>query len=151
MQLILWRHAQAEDGGRDLERALTGKGRKQAEKVAAWLRKRLPQNVRVLASPARRAQQTARALGVEFSTDESLAPGVSAAAVLQSAGWPGDDDAVAVVVGHQPTLGEVAAKLVGGSAASWSLRKGGLWWLEQRARGGRTEVLVRAVISPDLV
>jgi phosphohistidine phosphatase len=151
MQLILWRHAQAEDGGPDLERALTGKGRKQAEKVAAWLRKRLPQNVRVLASPARRAQQTARALGIEFSADEGLAPGVSAAAVLRSAGWPGDEGAVAVVVGHQPTLGEVAAKLVGNAPESWPLKKGGLWWLEQRARGGRTEVLVRAVISPDLV
>jgi phosphohistidine phosphatase len=36
-------------------------------------------------------------------------------------------------------------------AAEWSVRKGGLWWLEHRLRGGRTEVLVRAVIAPDLV
>jgi phosphohistidine phosphatase, SixA len=42
MELILWRHAEAEDGSPDLERELTGKGHKQAEKMAAFLRPRLP-------------------------------------------------------------------------------------------------------------
>lgn len=151
MQLILWRHAQAEDGGRDLERALTAKGHRQASKMAAWLRHRLPEEFRVLASPARRAQQTAAALGAPIATVDRLAPGAAVGDVLAAAGWPGHAEGATIVVGHQPTLGEVAARLVGDAAASWSVRKGGLWWLEQRARGGRGEVVVRAVLSPDLL
>jgi phosphohistidine phosphatase len=150
MQLILWRHAQAEDGHPDLERELTSKGRKQAAKVAAWLRERLPAKYRVLASPAARTRQTAAALGVEVSVVERLAPGSSPREVLEAASWPDQAGAV-VIVGHQPTLGEVAAQLVGGSAAKWSVKKGGLWWLEHRLRSGRSEVVVRAVIAPDLV
>jgi phosphohistidine phosphatase len=151
MELILWRHAQAEDGGRDLERELTVKGRRQADKVAAWLRKRLPDRYRVLASPARRAHQTAAALGVEVTIVERLAPGASVRAVLEAAGWPDGAAALSIIVGHQPTLGEVAAQLLGGATAGWSLKKGGLWWLERRSRAGGAEVIVRAVISPDLV
>lgn len=151
MQLILWRHAQAEDGRRDLERELTAKGRKQAAKMAAWLRHRLPEGFLLCVSPALRAQQTADALSAPMKTINRLAPGASVADVLDAVHWPGDDDRVAIVVGHQPTLGEVAAHLVGDAAASWSVRKGGVWWLERRARGARAEVVVRAVISPDLL
>ena len=151
MQLILWRHAQAEDGKSDLERELTAKGRRQAAKVAAWLRKRLPEKCRVLASPAVRARQTAAALGMEVSVVERLAPGASVNDLLEAAGWPDDADVSTIVVGHQPTLGRVSAQLVSGSAAEWSVRKGGLWWLEYRKRDGGGQVVVRAVLSPDLV
>lgn len=151
MQLILWRHAQAEDGKSDLERELTAKGRKQAAKVAAWLRKRLPAKCRVLASPAVRARHTAAALGMEVGVVERLAPGASVDDALEAAGWPDGTDAATIVVGHQPTLGRVAAQLVSGSAADWSVRKGGLWWLELRRRSGGNEVVVRAVLSPDLI
>ena len=151
MQLILWRHAQAEDGRRDLERELTAKGRKQAAKMAAWLRQRMPDRVQVFVSPALRAQQTADALSAPMKTINRLAPGAAVADVLDVVSWPGEEGGVAIVVGHQPTLGEVAARLVGDAAASWSVRKGGIWWLERRARGDRAEVLVRAVISPDLI
>lgn len=151
MQLILWRHAQAEDSKSDLERELTAKGRRQAAKVAAWLRKRLPEKCRVLASPAVRARQTAAALGMEVSVVERLAPGASVNDVLKAAGWPDAADAATIIAGHQPTLGEVAAQLVSGSAAEWSVRKGGLWWLEHRQRGNSAETVVRAVISPDLI
>jgi len=37
MELILWRHAEAEPGEPDDARALTGKGHKQAWKMAEWL------------------------------------------------------------------------------------------------------------------
>ncbi|MEA3194623.1 MAG: phosphohistidine phosphatase, partial [Betaproteobacteria bacterium] len=57
MDLILWRHAEAEEGGADLERKLTAKGLKQAERVANWLLQRLPGKFAVVASPAARAQQ----------------------------------------------------------------------------------------------
>ena len=100
----MWRHAEAEDGAPDLERRLTAKGRKQAERVAQWLLQRLPARFAVIASPAARAQQTAEALGVPVKTDRSLAPGATPAAIVKACGWPGYKGA-AVVVGHQPDLG----------------------------------------------
>ncbi len=151
MQLILWRHAQAEDGKRDLERELTAKGRRQAIKVAAWLRQRLPEKFELLASPATRARQTAEALRPEMTVAERLAPGASVGDLLEAVAWPDHGATVTIVVGHQPTLGRVAARLMSETEADWSLRKGALWWLEHRLRGGRTEVVVRAVITPDLL
>jgi phosphohistidine phosphatase len=70
--------------------------------------------------------------------------------VLAAAGWPGRSGTV-LVVGHQPTLGQVAARLLTGKDAEWSVKKGGVWWFEHRTRGGRDEALLRAVIGPDLV
>jgi phosphohistidine phosphatase len=150
MELILWRHADAEDaapGEADAARALTGKGKKQARRMAAWLRKRLPEDARVLASPAKRAQQTAWALTGRFETSEEVGTGSGPQAALQAAGWP-EGDGTVVVVGHQPTLGQVAALALTGKTGDWSLKKGAVWWLESRARGGAA---VLAVISPDLL
>jgi phosphohistidine phosphatase len=42
MDLILWRHAEAEDGLPDLERRLTPRGQKHAARIAQWLLQRLP-------------------------------------------------------------------------------------------------------------
>ncbi|HSD42283.1 MAG TPA: histidine phosphatase family protein, partial [Burkholderiales bacterium] len=108
MDLILWRHAEAEDGGADAARALTARGRRQAKSLARWLRKRLPDGCRILVSPAVRAQQTAAALGLEFATEPRVDVGALASDVLAVAGWPDNGDAV-LVVGHQPTLGRAAA------------------------------------------
>lgn len=150
MDLILWRHAEAEDGLDDLARALTPKGRRQAEKMAHWLNPRLPASCRVLTSPARRARQTADALGRPLEVAPGLAPGAGWQAVLEAAGWPGDEDDCVLVAGHQPTLGEVAAKLLG-SEGSLSVRKAAAWWFSARGRGGRAGVVLRAVIGPDLL
>ena len=59
MELILWRHAEAEDGIPDAKRPLTERGQKQARKMAKWLRKRLPEDTRIIVSPALRCRQTA--------------------------------------------------------------------------------------------
>jgi len=150
MDLILWRHAEAEEGDPDLERRLTSKGRKQAARVAAWLLQRLPARFSVAASPALRAQQTALALDVPIRTEKALAPGAGAAAIVEAAGWPDYKGAV-ILVGHQPDLGRVAAYLVSGVQAPWSIKKGGLWWLSNRVRGEEAQVVVRAVVSPDLL
>jgi phosphohistidine phosphatase len=149
MDLIVWRHAEAEDGVPDLERRLTAKGRKQAERVAQWLLQRLPARFAVIASPAARAQQTAEALGVPVKTDRSLAPGASPAALAEACGWP-DYKGAAVVVGHQPDLGRALAELLG-AKAGLSIKKGGLWWISNRVRDEKDQVVVRAVVSPDLL
>jgi phosphohistidine phosphatase len=150
MDLILWRHAEAEDGAPDLERRLTPRGHKHAAQVAAWLLQRLPAKFVVLASPALRAQETAQALGVPVRTVAGLAPGAAVRALLAAAEWPERRSAV-VVVGHQPDLGRTAAFLVSGAEAPWSLKKGGAWWLSSRARDDAAQVVVRAVVAPDFV
>jgi phosphohistidine phosphatase len=150
MDLILWRHAEAEDGPPDLERRLTSRGHKHAARVAQWLLQRLPAKFVVLASPARRAQETAQALGVAFRTVPSLAPGASVQAILKAADWPERKSAV-VIVGHQPDLGRVALHLVSGAAGDGTIKKGGLWWLTNRVRNDETQVVVRAVVAPDLL
>jgi phosphohistidine phosphatase len=150
MDLILWRHADAEPGGRDLERKLTARGHKQAKRVSEWLAARLPGHYTVLVSPARRARETADALGARYKVVERLAPGAAPSAILEASGWPSHKGAV-IVVGHQPDLGRVAALLVSGARGDWSVKKGGLWWLSNRERDGEAEVVVRAVLAPDLI
>ncbi len=150
MDLILWRHAEAEDGAPDAARALTGKGRKQADQMARWLRQRLPADCTLIASPAVRTQQTAAALGMKINTSAKLGVHASPADVLAAAGWPDNARAV-VVVGHQPTLGEGAARVLTGHVAGWPVKKGALWWFSTRNRGGELQTVLRAAMSPDLL
>ncbi|MDH5536026.1 MAG: phosphohistidine phosphatase SixA [Betaproteobacteria bacterium] len=150
MELILWRHADAEEGLVEGERKLTGKGLKQSERMAAWLKQQLPEDVLILVSPALRAQQTARALAEEFETTGAVGTAASPQSLLKAAGWPKGKGAV-LVVGHQPTLGQTAALLMTGKPADWSIRKGAVWWLVEREREGCSAVLLRAVLGPDLL
>ena len=150
MDLILWRHAEAEPGEPDLGRRLTSKGLKQAERMAQWLDSHLPDTCRVLVSPADRAQQTAVALQRKFKTVPELAPGASVAAVLTAANWPDSREPV-LLVGHQPTLGAVASFLLSGEEAYWSVRKGAVWWLSNRAKEGVAAVVLKVVVAPDFV
>jgi len=149
MDLILWRHAEAEDGVPDMARRLTPKGHKQAARVAGWLAQHLPKGTRVLASPAARAQETVVALTTDFETVPAIAPGAEAQAVIAATDWPQAKHAV-LVVGHQPTLGEVAGLLLTGSPLEWSLKKGGILWLTHRALGHGAQAVLRAALSPEL-
>jgi phosphohistidine phosphatase len=56
-----------------------------------------------------------------------------------------------VVVGHQPTLGEVASILFLGEEGGTAIRKGAIWWFEARATGGKMNAVLRAVLSPDML
>ncbi len=149
MDLILWRHAEAEYGLPDLDRALTHHGERQAHAMAEWLRIRLPDDTRILVSPARRTQQTAQALSKRFETADALAPGASVADVLGACAWSGSATGSVLVVGHQPTLGEVAAQLLGIRGAV-AVRKGAIWWLTGRAREG-SSVILTACLPPSMV
>jgi phosphohistidine phosphatase len=150
MDLILWRHAEAFDGTPDLARRLTPKGHKQAAAIATWLAKRLPAKTRILASPAARAQETAKALDRPFETIASIAPEADPTAILAAADWPTAKGAV-LIVGHQPTLGQAAALLLAGEPMGFSLKKGGVWWLSHRVRGEDAQVVLRAVVNPDML
>ena len=140
MDLILWRHCDAEAGIPDELRRLTPRGRAQAARMARWLAPRLARECRIVVSPALRAQQTAQALLQSFETAAVLASGASVADVLDVAGWP-DAAAPTLIVGHEPTLGRVVAHLLSGEAEERALAKGGVVWLSQRADDAHVVVL----------
>jgi len=153
MDLILWRHAEAldaEDGVEDLDRALTTRGERQAARMAAWLNQHLPATTRILASPARRTQQTAAALERKFKTVAALAPGATVPEMLAAVRWPDAREPV-LVVGHQPTLGLAAAWLLAGVAQPWSVKKGAVWWLRRRDRVGDEQTVLVTVRGPEQV
>jgi len=150
MELILWRHAEAEIGEPDEGRKLTAKGQKQAWKMGDWLDRNLPESCRILVSPAARTLQTAEALGRKFKIHDDLAPQRSPRDLLTLANWPDGREPV-LIIGHQPTLGLVAAQLLGGQPQEWAIRKANVWWIAQRERGDITTNFLRAVMAPDLV
>ena len=150
MDLILWRHADAVNGSPDAERELTEKGHAQAKRMAAWLNARLPDDALVLASPACRAQQTAAALRRTIVTSPAMATSAGVSDILKVVRWPAGEKTT-VVVGHQPTLGQTASLLLTGTDGELSVRKGAVWWLTARTRGGRSYAVLRAMISPDML
>jgi phosphohistidine phosphatase len=149
MELLLWRHAEAAHTTPDMQRALTPTGREQAEIMANWLRSRLPANTRILVSPARRAQETAAALGMDFTTCNTLAPDGEPEDILQAAGWPNAGDNV-LIVGHQPSLGAAAALAITGHPQLWSVDIGNVWWLSTESHDGEDHAILRAIIPAEL-
>jgi phosphohistidine phosphatase len=151
MDLILWRHAEAEPGHEglpDLERALTSKGLKQAKRMGKWLDSQLPENCRILVSPAVRTVQTAEGLGRKYKTNAELVPGSAPEAILQAANWPAGRETV-VIVGHQPTLGQVASLLLTGEPLDIEMKKASAWWFTQR--DAEEPAVLKAAMSADLV
>lgn len=150
MELIIWRHAEAEDGSPDMLRKLTARGRRQAAGMAKWLNRRLPEDVLILVSPSQRTLETVEALGRPFQVYSELAPGATAETVLHATGWP-DAPHPVLVVGHQPYAGQIIMKLLSGKNGEFSLKKGAVAWVQQRTREGTAQTVLRAVHSPDLL
>ena len=162
MDLIFWRHAQAHDLSvdvasnapdwreADLARALTPKGQRQAQHMAQWLNRQLPDTVQIVCSPAVRALATAQAVGRQVMVDTRLSPTSHLRDLLEVVPWRADD-ACTVVVGHQPTLGQAIAHLIGLQTGDCSVRKGAIWWLRLRMRAGVRETVVVSVQAPDLL
>ena len=151
MDLILWRHAEAfemREVDDDLQRALTPKGERQAQRMAEWLGQRLAHSTRILVSPALRCQQTAKALDRKFKTLNELAPDGNGEALLKAARWPDASEPV-LIVGHQPTLGLVASYLLSEAPQPWTLKKGAVWWIRGRNREAMAQVILQAVQNPD--
>ena len=156
-ELLLWHHAEAEDGFPDESRRLTARGEKQAQCMARWILAHTPQGLRIIVSPATRCQQTASALGRPFATDPRLSTAGNVADLLAAAGWP-DSEArtpeqksrAVLIVGHQPTLGRTAARLLAGTEAEWNIKKGALWWFSSRTQDGETQASLRASLPAEL-
>ncbi len=153
VDLILWRHAEAYDaqpGESDMQRELTPKGHKQARRMADWLTSQLPEGCKILVSPALRTLQTVEPLGRKFKIVPELAPGTGPVDVLQAANWPHAREPV-LVVGHQNTLGQVAALLLSGHPQDWEVKKANAWWLVQRDPQDPDSLYLKAVMAPELV
>ena len=157
MELILWRHAEAEDleetedgGGNDLSRRLTAKGEKQAARMAAWLDRQLGDGVRIWCSPSVRTEQTVLALGRKYRVKTELGPDGSVDDLLKVVQWP-ESRSPALVVGHQPTLGRAVSRLLGWREEECAIRKGAVWWLRQREKNGQLQTVILTVQTPELL
>jgi phosphohistidine phosphatase len=164
MDLILWRHADAEDGpdfgppsagsssvvDADLHRCLSARGHKQASRMAKWVDRTLTNSAKILVSPAMRCEQTVVPLGRKYKTCAELAPWSSVDDLLGLVQWPLAKLPV-LVVGHQPTLGHVVTRLLGVNGDELSFRKGAIWWLRSRERDGKIQTVVVTVQSPEFL
>lgn len=156
MDLILWRHAHAQEQEQqqgidaDLSRPLTGRGEKQAQRIAQWLDRQLPDGTRILVSPAVRAEQTAHALHRKYKIEPGIAPGASIDQLLNAAHWPHSKPAV-LLIGHQPQLGQTIARLLGIAANECVVRRGAVWWLRTRVGEVARKTTVITIQSPDML
>jgi phosphohistidine phosphatase len=120
--LVLLRHAEAADkeaGRADFDRELTGKGRKQAERVGRQMAHRSLQPDLVVTSPAPRALQTAEiacaAMGIPAGSlrhDESIYEN-DVPDLLDVARRNGGTSRRLMLVGHNPSLSGLATLLSG--------------------------------------
>lgn len=143
MLLYLLRHAEAVNRApSDAERELTALGIEQAQTVGAFCKRRGIKPNLILASPFRRALQTANltaaALGLTTQPAPFLASGMDAEnALMELSAYK--QFASVMLVGHQPDLGNLATKLLGlPDAGSLPLGKASLVCLEvtRLASGG---------------
>jgi phosphohistidine phosphatase len=155
MQLLVIRHAVAEDPGPDLDdaaRALTDAGKVKLRRAVRGLRALDVRLARVLTSPWKRAAQTARQLapiaaGEPIVTELLTQPPRAELLALIAEG--GETTAV---VGHEPWLGELAAWLAFGDTRHGDaliIKKSGVIWLEGTAVPGGMQI--RAVLPPRLL
>lgn len=114
MKLVLVRHGEAEPlRTTDAGRALTAHGRRQAEHTGKWLAQRLEGEggLCLLASPYRRAQETAailgNILGVPCRTVAAITPDEDVQRAL-AAIEADASGAVVVVVTHMPLVADIA-------------------------------------------
>lgn len=166
MELILWRHAEAEDGADDMARVLTPKGRRQAARMAQWLTAQLDGPVQVIASPALRTRATADALDLPYAIDWRIAPDASADQLLAASGWP-DGHGIVILVGHNPAISVLAARLTGilenpsdtapetasdtAPQSALALRRGAAWWFACDGVGTQRRPTLKAVMTPALL
>ncbi len=150
IELVLWRHAEAQSPipGKiaDPDRALTPRGHAQATRMAAWLNTRLPGKCRMLVSPAVRTLQTASALKRTWDADERVGLSAGPQSLLTAVDWP-RRAGTTIVVGHQPTLGQVAARLLPGLDLDWNIERGAIVWLQHHPERGNA--VLRVTMTPD--
>jgi phosphohistidine phosphatase len=162
LELLLLRHGIAEERRPDRpdgSRQLTDAGRVRTRAVLERAASLGLKADRLLSSPLTRARQTGEiavavglARGLELA--QSLEPGgdplpqlpawfgqgTGAAAADQEAEAPAEAPCRLLLVGHEPDLGELAARLLGAPSGSIALRKAGMALLRLPALPGGTSL-----------
>jgi phosphohistidine phosphatase len=112
--LVLLRHAKSAypDGVADHDRPLAARGKREAGLAGDWLRTHLPTFDAVLCSTATRTRETLARTGIDAPAryDDRLydaSPGM----VIEQINGIGDDVAALLVVGHEPTMTQLALGL----------------------------------------
>jgi len=137
MDLYILRHGPAGERGPaypdDTLRPLTPEGRLRVSSLARGMRRIGVAPEVLVTSPLARAHETAEIVAAElgrearFHVHPSLAPGASHRAVLRWLGKEAPDAGAALLVGHEPDLGQlVGALITGGAAAAVRMKKGAL-------------------------
>jgi phosphohistidine phosphatase len=138
VKLLIVRHAIAVERGTpgvpEEERRLTPEGRRRFRRAAQGLARLMPRPDALLTSPLPRARETAeiaaRAWGrVAVKTVEALRDGDTAG--LEAALGSRADDALVAIVGHEPYLSSLLARLLDSRRSDRvSFRKGGVALVE---------------------
>ena len=155
VRVHLLRHAHAGDAfkwiGDDDLRPLTDKGRKQCERLGAFLEKHAVRPDVIVTSPMVRAAQTAEIVAAKLDmtvrTDQRLADGFG-----QRELWALLDETGArevMFVGHDPDFSSLLAYLI--DAAGISMKKGALATVDIRTKLGDGEGELRWLVPPELL
>lgn len=134
-RLYLMRHGAAAERGADYpddsERPLTPDGKRKMQEISKGLKRLGLALDWIVSSPLIRATETAEIVagslvpGVPLDTSETLSPGGSAEALISYLSKHGNRRRV-LVVGHEPDMGMLAARLIGaGRHAHLEFKKGG--------------------------
>lgn len=130
--LYLLRHAKsswADSGIGDMDRPLTPRGQRDAEKIAKHLRQQAIAPAIVLCSSARRARETLALVAPAFgsATKQVVEEGLyaaTAAELLSRLQRLPERTASVMIIGHNPALQDLAVRLVGHGAWLERLREG---------------------------
>lgn len=161
MKLYLVRHAIAVPHGTpgfpDDERPLTEEGIEKMKRAARGLRSLDVLPDVVLSSPLPRARHTAEILLAEFGKrstlklTEALSPSASRRETYRELQSQGDPESI-MLVGHQPSLGEIAGEIAWGSAEHYlELKKGGACCLEIVALRPKPHGTLLWVLTPSIL
>jgi phosphohistidine phosphatase len=162
MKLYIVRHAIAVPRGtpgiEDDDRNLTEEGIAKMERAAAGLcgLGYIPELV--LSSPLIRATQTAEILlrafgkGIEFKITEALAPSGTRQELYREIRLHEKNLQSLMLVGHQPSLGEIACEIVFGSPEHFiELKKGGACAIELESTRGVPKGNLVALLPPSIL
>jgi phosphohistidine phosphatase len=162
MRLYIVRHAIALSHGApgisDEDRTLTEEGIKKMRQAAAGLRGLGYIPELMLSSPLVRAVQTAEILqevygkGVEIRITESLAPSGNRRDLYREIAQYQKKLESLMIVGHQPSLGEIAAEIAWGTQDCWlDLKKGGACAIETESMEGIPKGRLISLLTPSIL